>query len=82
MNVFELWALLEADFQREYGLDVSSEAVLESITWRRFCALIDGLSPKSAIAAHLRSKAHERERPAVVSDPQIARSVVERWGRG
>lgn len=82
MNVWELWTLLEADFQREYGLDVSSEAVLESITWRRFCALIDGLSPKSAMAAHMRAKAHEKERPPVVSDPTAARRIAERWGRG
>lgn len=36
--------MLEADWQREYGADLTAE-VEDGITWRRFAALLSGLSP-------------------------------------
>ncbi len=37
---------MEADFQREYGLELG--AAIETMSWRRFCALVQGLSASSA----------------------------------
>lgn len=37
---------MESDFLREYGLDLSVE--LETMSWRRFLALLRGLSPNAA----------------------------------
>ncbi len=37
---------MEADFQREYGIDL--ERKLPVLSWRRFQALVKGLGPNSA----------------------------------
>ena len=42
------WALVEADFMREYGIDLVTE--LPRLTLRRFMVLIRGLGPSSAVA--------------------------------
>lgn len=41
--------MIEADFQRDYGLDLGD--TLETMSWRRFCALLVGLSPGSTTVA-------------------------------
>ncbi len=43
------WALVEADFMREYGIDLVAE--LPRLTLRRFMVLVRGLGPGSAVAA-------------------------------
>jgi hypothetical protein len=43
------WALVEADFTREYGIDLVAE--LPRLTLRRFMVLVRGLGPGSAVAA-------------------------------
>ena len=43
------WALVEADFMREYGIDLGAE--LPRLTLRRFMVLVRGLGPGSAVAA-------------------------------
>jgi hypothetical protein len=45
-SLLDHWQLLEADFLREYGLDLNE--VVTRISWRRFMALVSGLSPNSA----------------------------------
>ena len=45
----ESWALVEADFLREYGLDLVAE--LPRLTLRRFMVLVRGLGPASAVAS-------------------------------
>ncbi|HYM84382.1 MAG TPA: hypothetical protein VEY67_09555 [Candidatus Dormibacteraeota bacterium] len=45
----ESWALVEADFLREYGLDLVVE--LPRLTLRRFMVLVRGLGPASAVAS-------------------------------
>jgi hypothetical protein len=41
---------VEADFQREYRIDLIP-ALDSGMTWRRFCALVTGLSGDSALSA-------------------------------
>ena len=43
------WALVEADFMREYGIDLVTD--LPRLTLRRFMVLVRGLGPGSAVAA-------------------------------
>lgn len=43
------WALVEADFAREYGIDLVTE--LPRLTLRRFMVLVRGLGPASAVAS-------------------------------
>ena len=42
------WALVEADFMREYGIDLVAE--LPRLSLRRFMVLVRGLGPASAVA--------------------------------
>ena len=44
MSPGALFAFIEADFLREYGIDL----LVSDMSWRRFCALYGGLSPRSA----------------------------------
>ena len=44
------WALVEADFMREYGIDLVTD--LPRLTLRRFMVLVRGLGPASAVANH------------------------------
>lgn len=39
------WGAVEADFQREYGIDLL--AGLDGMSWRRFLVLLQGLSAGS-----------------------------------
>lgn len=43
MDILKDWAILEADFTREYGIDLTTAR----ISWRRFLILSNGLSPDS-----------------------------------
>lgn len=43
------WALVEADFAREYGIDLVLE--LPRLSLRRFMVLVRGLGPASAVAS-------------------------------
>lgn len=39
-----MWRYIEADFQREYGIDLT----VSNMSWRKFCVLYNGLSQDSA----------------------------------
>lgn len=43
MDIFEDWAILEADFRREYGIDL----VNARLSWRAFLIYANHLSPNS-----------------------------------
>jgi hypothetical protein len=43
MDYINDWAILEADFTREYAIDLTTA----SLSWRRFCILANGLSSNS-----------------------------------
>ncbi len=47
-DLIESWALVEADFMREYGIDLVTD--LPRLTLRRFMVLVRGLGPASAVA--------------------------------
>ena len=47
-DLMESWALVEADFTREYGIDLVTD--LPRLTLRRFMVLVRGLGPQSAVA--------------------------------
>ena len=64
---------MEADFQREYGIDLSAE--LGHLSWRRFLALLVGLGPTSRWALLL-SDPERAARP--IADPVAAERAVER----
>lgn len=49
---------LEADFQREYGINLGTD--VWAMSWRRFQVLIRGLSARSGWAALSRVKAKRR----------------------
>jgi hypothetical protein len=67
------WQLIESDFLREYRLDLAVE--IDRISWRRFVALLNGLSPGSATAAQVRAR---RTGQAVIDDPDEAERTLER----
>lgn len=43
MDIIKDWAILEADFRREYSIDL----VRARLSWRAFLVLANGLSPNS-----------------------------------
>jgi hypothetical protein len=64
------WAAVEADFTREYGIDLADPAVLFGMSWRRFSTLLTGLSPK----ALFRVVADDDLR--TINDPEAAERAV------
>lgn len=74
---------MEADFQREYRLNLLHEA--DTLSWRRFLALLAGLSPHSAFLNRIAHRSQDaaagspRPRTArtLLSDPAaVARSIA------
>ncbi|NLI05382.1 MAG: hypothetical protein GX483_09010 [Actinomycetaceae bacterium] len=51
--MLDIWDAIEADFQRDYGMDLSQ--VLDVISWRRFKVLMDNLSPFGAVATSIQA---------------------------
>lgn len=45
MDIIEGWAFIEADFQREYGINLGES--ISIMSWRRFTVLLQGLSRES-----------------------------------
>ena len=45
--LFERWAILEADWLREYGRDLNADVFEQDVSWRRFVTLWRGLGPQS-----------------------------------
>lgn len=81
---------MEADFQREYGLDLSAE--LGKLSWRRFIVLVRGLGPHSATAVKLmarryggrtigRASKHDTTGVPVISGKQNVAAYIAAWGR-
>jgi hypothetical protein len=66
----ESWALVEADFLREYGLDLVVE--LPRLTLRRFMVLVRGLGPGSAVASRQAARHYLGGGP-----PRMARTPAE-----
>jgi hypothetical protein len=65
--------LVESDFQREYGLNLTR--TLARMTWRRFSTLLRGLGPNSACATRAQVRAYKRKDPdnvETITDPDVA----------
>lgn len=62
---------MEADFLRDYGVDLAEQ--LDTMTWRRFRALLNNLSPYGAVAARIR-QAEEEEKARPKDDAEAAAS--------
>lgn len=56
-----MWGAVEADFHREYGVDLSARGFLRSVTWRWFTTRLSNLSP-DAVTRHVMSK-QKRDNP-------------------
>ena len=61
---------MEADFQRDYGINLREEA--ERMSWRRFLVLLHNLSPYGAVA--MRTK--ELQKQARDEDPETERRAA------
>lgn len=61
---------MEADFQRDYGIQLAEQ--IGVMTWRRFKALLDNLSPTGAVAARIRQESEKEE-----SKPQDTRQAAD-----
>lgn len=72
-NLLEGWVYLEADFLREYGLDLMK--AVETMSWRRFLTLVRGLSSMSAYQGWLEA---QRQKPL---EGKAAGRAVRDWLR-
>lgn len=54
MKLLHIWDAVEADFQRDYHIDLVEQ--LDHMSWRKFMALVNNLSPYGAVAACIRAK--------------------------
>ena len=50
------WGVLEADFQRFYGMDLNKEVYQNNMTSRRFMTLVRGIPPESSFGHWYRDK--------------------------
>jgi len=78
---------LEADFQREYGIDLTKE--IKTMSYRRFCVLKNNLSGNSVYVLKIRESLGIHDTfPAVlnnkpkriITDPKEAEKIFARWG--
>ncbi len=65
--MLQLWDAVEADFARDYGIDLTEQ--MDRMSWRRFSALLRNLSPQGAVAARVNglrdgAAADDRQRAA------------------
>lgn len=56
-----IWDAIEADFMRDYGIDLTEQ--LYSLSWRKFVVLMQNLSPEGAVAVRIRSE-QENAKPS------------------
>jgi hypothetical protein len=73
INILEQWSLIEADFQREYGINLAEE--IGSMSWRRFSVLLRGLSQDSVFVLTNRRETSD-DSPVIMDDEQAERAVA------
>lgn len=71
-DILSDWAIIEADFQREYGLNLVE--ALPQMSWRRFIVLLNALSGNSVYLNVLRGR---KEGLIPVEDPEVGERVME-----
>jgi len=64
--------MIEADFQREYGINLN-KAIAEGMTWRRFIVLLGNFGPNSITINVL---ADREDQPLEGEDAAVA---LEQW---
>jgi len=64
--------MIEADFQREYGINLN-KAITEGMTWRRFIVLLGNFGPNSITINVLADK---EDQPLEGEDAAVA---LEQW---
>lgn len=69
-----MWAYVEADFRRDYGIRLCDE--LPNMSWREFQVLLQGLSPWGAVATNYESMA-EKARLEEESASETPSSAVQ-----
>lgn len=77
------WTYIEADFQREYGINLQLEFF--SISFRRFRALVRGFSKDSVFVLYLSSLTRPeaiKQKPASISEytPETEKAIDAVWG--
>lgn len=51
--MLHIWGAIEADFIRDYRIDLMEQ--LDGMSWRRFLVLLNNLSPHGAVSAQIRA---------------------------
>lgn len=72
INILEQWSLIEADFQREYGINLAED--IGAMSWRRFSILLKGLSRDSVFV--LTNRSDDSDAETVADDDQAERMVA------
>jgi len=63
--------MIEADFQREYGINLVDR--VDDMTWRRFVTLLGNLGPNSVLINHLANIENEP------LEGEKAAKALEQW---
>ena len=72
-----VWAYIEADFRRDYGIRLVDE--LSRMSWREFCVLLDGLSPYGSLATNYERLLKEQEANEPKSEDEQRSSADRFW---
>lgn len=80
VDIINDWGYIEADFQREYGINLMEE--LDKMSWRRFLTLLRGLSG-DAVFVIMNTDPAEREGVKVIDGEDAeAQSIVRSFFGG
>lgn len=67
--MLHIWDAVEADFLRDYGIDLVEQ--IDKMSWRRFLALLNNLSPYGAVAMRIDAE-HDKNETDELTDEQRA----------
>lgn len=73
MDILRDWAILEADFRREYGIRL----VNSRLSWREFLVLANGLSPNSVWVLEYQGR---NDGSSAIEDEQVAEARLAKMG--
>lgn len=74
-----MWQYVEADFQRDYGIDLAQE--LPKMSWRKFWVLLAGLNPYGAVASHYDEALKEQRAQEISDNPDAAQQNANAFWR-
>lgn len=73
MDILRDWAILEADFRREYGIALTNSR----LSWREFLVLANHLSPNSVWVLEYQARNDGR---SAIEDDAAAESALAKMG--